>query len=299
MKTENNKKIPVIMLVGDGHSGSTLLDLIMDSHSLVVGVGELSHYGKHLNSGELCSCGKRIKDCGFWQNVFDGANISKLPLIYRKKSDFFFNKSKYFYYDGCEKKLDAKHYVRATEQIYENILRFSGKKIIFDSSKNCDRAEAFLKFNQNSDITLLHLVRDGRGVAYSNIKLDRPGFAFMKKWFATNLKIEIMKFRNKKTKNMFILYEDFVKNPEKVLKYILKQVNLPFEGKMLRFGRVIHHQPGGNFNLRIRAKTDEIRLDEKWKRKMPLKDKIIFNILFGWLNLFYKIKLKVYKVKSW
>lgn len=81
---KKNKKIPVVMVVGQGHSGSTLLDLIMDTHSQVVGVGELSHYSKHLNSGVLCSCGKQIKDCKFWQKVFENVDASALPLIYRK-----------------------------------------------------------------------------------------------------------------------------------------------------------------------------------------------------------------------
>ncbi len=291
MEIKNKKKIPVIMLVGEGHSGSTLLDLIMDSHSQVVGVGELSHYDKHLKLGGLCSCGRLIKDCKFWQKVFEDVDSSKLPLIYRKKGDFLCNKNIYFYYKDSEKKLDRVDYTNTAEQVYKNILQFSGKKIVFDSSKDYDRAEALIKFNQNLDITLLHLVRDGRGVAYSNIKLGRNGYEFMKKWMISNLKIELVKKRNKNVRNIFILYEDFVKNPERVLKYILNQVDLSFEDKMLNFGNVIHHQPGGNFNLRIKAKTDEIKLDEKWKRKMSLKDKIIFNILFGWLNFFYRFRV--------
>lgn len=142
---------------------------------------------------------------------------------------------------------------------------------------------------------MLHLVRNGSGVAYSNIKLGRSGFYFMKKWLVTNLKIEIIKRRNKNVRNIFILYEDFVNNPESVLKYILNQVGLFFEDKMLSFKSVIHHQSGGNLKLRIYEKSDEIKLDNEWKSKMPAKDRFIFNCLFGWLNLFYKIKPKPYK----
>lgn len=294
MNIKDNKKIPVILLVGEGHSGSTLLDLVMDSHSRIVGVGELSHYNKHINSGELCSCGKQIKDCEFWQRVFNDVDVLKLPLIGRKKINFLLNNDKYFYCTDYEKKLDTKEYVRTTEQVYKNIVQFSEKKIIFDSSKNYDRAEAIVKYSQNLDIILLHLIRDGRGVTYSNIKLSRKGFGFMKKWMMTNLKIELVKKRSKNIRNIFVLYEDFVKNPERVLKCILNQLNLSFEDKMLGFRSVTHHQPGGNLNLRIKIKTDKIKLDEKWKSEMSGKDKIIFNILFGWLNLFYKLKSKEY-----
>ncbi len=298
MEKKNNKKIPVIILAGEGHSGSTLLDLVMDSHSQVVGVGELSHYGDHLNSGELCSCGNEIKDCEFWQKVFEGVDVSKLPPTHRRKPDFLLNSDNFLYYaGGSEKKLDAREYARAAERVYKNIARFSGKKVVFDSSKDYDRAEAIIKFSEDLDITLLHLVRDGRGVAYSNIKLGRRGFAFMKRWAMTNIKIELVKKRNKNIPNIFILYEDFVKDPKNILKFILGRVGLPFEPEMLRFKNNVHYQPGGNFNLRIKAKSDEIKLDEKWKREMSAKDKIVFNVLFGWLNLFYKIKPKDYKVK--
>ena len=119
----------------------------------------------------------------------------------------------------------------------------------------------------------------------------------MKKWFFVNLKIEIMKSRNKDIKNIFILYEDFVKNPKNVLKYVLKEIGLKFDINMLNFGNKKHHQPGGNFKLRIQTNNSEIKLDEKWKRQMNLKNKVVFNFLFGWLNLFYKLKLKKYDRK--
>ncbi len=293
MKKEN--KIPVVMIVGDGHSGSTLLDLIMDSHSKIVGVGELSHYCKYINTEKgICSCGVMIADCTFWKNVFSSTDCSNCKISYRGGLDFLLNNKKYI--DAGGSRVDIEKYVNSTEKIYKNILKFSGKKVVVDSSKSPDRAESIIRHNKTLDIVLIHLVRDGRGVVYSNIKLGRPSLFFIKKWGIINFKIEIIKKRNKNKKNIFISYEDFVKNPERVLKYILNQVDLSFEDKMLNFRDNIHHQSSGNFNLRIttKNKNSEIKLDKKWKRKMPLKDKIVFNSLFGWLNLFYKLKLKKY-----
>ena len=37
----SHTKIPVIYVVGNGHSGSTLLDLMLGSHSKIESVGEL------------------------------------------------------------------------------------------------------------------------------------------------------------------------------------------------------------------------------------------------------------------
>jgi hypothetical protein len=116
----------------------------------------------------------------------------------------------------------------------------------------------------------------------------------MKKWFITNIKIEIIKKRNKKNKNIFILYEDFVNNPEKIIKFILKEIGLYFESDMMSFKDKERHQVGGNYNLRFKSKGNSIKLDDKWREEMNFFNKFIFNILFGWLNLFYKLKSKKY-----
>ncbi len=287
------KKLKLILLVSEGHSGSTLIDLVMDSHSKIVGVGELSHYCKHLPIDEPCSCGERLKNCSFWQKVFKNIDCSKLKIFYRSGVNFLLNKKRYLYYARKEKEFNTDEYVRLIEKVYKNILFYSGKGVIFDSSKDPDRAEALIRFGKGLDIVLLHLVRNGKGVSYSNIRLGRKSFRFMKKWLFLNLKIEIIKLRNRKVKNIFVSYEDFTKNQKEVLCYILGSVDLLFEPEMLNIRNYIHHQPGGNFKLRITEKSSIIKTDEVWKTEMSIKDRVVFNTLFGWLNLFYKIKVKI------
>ncbi|HED37759.1 MAG TPA: hypothetical protein ENI76_05885 [Ignavibacteria bacterium] len=270
-----------------------MIDLVMDSHSKIAGVGELSHYCKHLPTDEPCSCGERLKNCSFWQKVFKNIDCSKLKIFYRSGVNFLLNKKKYLYYAGKEKEFNADEYVRLIEKVYKNILFYSGKEVVFDSSKDPDRAEAIIRFGKDLDIVLLHLVRNGKGVSYSNIRLGRSSFRFMKKWLFLNLKIEIIKLRNRKVKNIFVSYEDFTKNQKEVLCYILSSFDLLFEPEMLNIRNYTHHQPGGNFKLRITEKSSIIKTDEVWKTKMSIKDKVVFNTLFGWLNLFYKIKVKI------
>jgi hypothetical protein len=282
MKNNDEKKIKLVLLVGEGHSGSTLLDLIMNSHSKIFGVGEISHYTRMKKSDS------------FWRKVVKGVNYKYLPLMGRKKIDFIFNKNNFVYFDNNKHNiLNVHKYIKETEKLYRNSLLISGKKIIFDSSKSFERFEIFANSNK-FDIVLLHLVRDGRGVTYSNIKLGRSPFKYMKKWFITNIKIEIIKKRNKKNKNIFILYEDFVNNPEKIIKFILKEIGLYFESDMMSFKDKERHQVGGNYNLRFKSKGNSIKLDDKWREEMNFFNKFIFNILFGWLNLFYKLKSKKY-----
>lgn len=265
------------------------MDLVMDSHSQIVGVGELTRYHRAMSRGELCTCRKKISQCPFWQKIFQGLTMADLSIT-RNKIDFLFNRKKYIYFrDGQPKKVDFKKYIETNEKIYQNILDASGQKVIFDSSKSPDRLEALLE-SQQLDITLLHLVRHGQGVAYSYIKTNRPAFSFMKKWAMTNLKIEIIKRRNP-VKCIFIKYEHFATHPQEVLTKILNEMGLFFEPAMLNFREKVRHQTGGNLKLRFWERDQKIKLDEQWKTKMPLGDKIIFNLCFGWLNLFYQ-KLK-------
>lgn len=286
ISTKINNKITVVMLVAASHSGSTLMDLIFDSHSQVKGVGELARFKNRLESGKkeqgVCSCGKKLGECEFWQKSFRDIDLDKLQPFCEKWTEFFFKRN---YFDA--------DYIEETEKLYRNILAHSGKRIIFDSSKNPVRAE-ILSQNPNLDVFLLHLVRDGRAVAYSNIKRGRSPFIFMKKWAINNIKTEIIKIRNGDLKNIFIRYKDFATDPERIIKHILRELNLKFEPEMLDFRKKKHHLTPGNYSLLFLKKGTEIKPDMEWEEWLPRKDRAIFNILFGWLNVFFKHKPKKY-----
>ena len=68
-------KIRVAYIIGHGHSGSTLLDLMLGTHSTFVSTGEVKHLGAavHGTKHDLCICGQTISDCPFWQRVLSGA----------------------------------------------------------------------------------------------------------------------------------------------------------------------------------------------------------------------------------
>lgn len=289
-------KIKIIYLIGAGRSGTTLLDIIADSHSKIVGIGELSNwvFEKEKQSKMPCSCGKSLSDCSFWQKVFDNIpnNLrfynSKLK-VNQKKIDFLFNQKKYFFAANSKIKFDLEKYLELNERIYQNILSVSGKKVILDSSKEMDRAEVILQ-NKNLEIVFIHLVRDGRGTTFSYKRKHGGIISPMLLWIFNNIKAEIFKKRYP-NKTIFLRYEDFCKDPEWAIKKILNKVNLNFEPEMLKFREKIHHQVDGN-PLRLKKGNQEIKEDLAWKEELPFGDKVIFNTLFGWLNFYYFIKRK-------
>ena len=57
-----------LYITGRGHSGSTILDILLGNSSQIESVGELLA-GLSRADREPCSCGATMSDCGFWREV--------------------------------------------------------------------------------------------------------------------------------------------------------------------------------------------------------------------------------------
>jgi hypothetical protein len=86
-----------IYVCSAGHSGSTLLDLLLGAHSRAQSLGEISHLPKNVALNTDCSCGRAIRGCPVWHDVLRvmssriGLNIEVNPyaidLGYPKATD--------------------------------------------------------------------------------------------------------------------------------------------------------------------------------------------------------------------
>lgn len=257
----------------------------MSGHSKIIGVGELDCFStkeKNLKTTN-CTCGKSVSNCPFWNCVEENVDCPEGIAVYRKKLDFLLNREKYVFNNKKKNIVNIRKYLKLNERIYENILKCSGKKIVFDSSKEVNRAELLLLSNK-LDIILLHLIRDGRGVMWSYKRKYGGTFSPMWRWLGLNLKCEMVKRRNR-VETIFLKYEDLVRNPKKELEEILKRVGLNFESQMLNFRDVEQHQIGGN---RVRFRDDRnLREDLSWRKNLSLVDKLTFDLFAGWLNKIY------------
>jgi len=72
----------LLFICGGGHSGSTLLDLLLGEHPEIVSVGEVSTLNNYLENAErICSCLQSARDCPFWQaamSEFDDGRIAAI-----------------------------------------------------------------------------------------------------------------------------------------------------------------------------------------------------------------------------
>lgn len=275
-------KIKIIYILGDGHSGSTILNLILGSHTQVEGVGELTAFDKcrwylladqTASDGRLCSCGAPISECEYWNKVIDRLRKAhSLPALeINSKNREQFENNNY--------------------AVMKAILEVSGKRILCDSSKDLHRLTRLLQ-GDCFDVSIVHIVRDARAVAYSYKKSGmwyksqgllteerRKFYDFDNaaiRWQSTNISC-FLECQKRRTRYICIRYEDLVADPGKYIAKILEKANLSFESSQLIFWEHIHHHLGGNiarFKTRKEIKTDNSYLnglsDDEWRRATRL-----------------------------
>ncbi len=165
-----------IYISGRGHSGSTMLDIMLGNASDIQSVGELvAGMGGY---EAKCSCGEKFKNCNYWTEVrrefekranvpWDDAlqeylrqtHISRLPA-----STFATSETK------CVKRLR-----QYCEHIADSLSQSRQKRIV-DSSKEITRALFLLRFVP--DFKVIHLIRHLERVLQSNFYRLEKGKCF-------------------------------------------------------------------------------------------------------------------------
>ncbi len=176
----NKPKVKILYILGTGHSGSTMMDILLGSHEKIASAGELVNFLSVRGNNRYCSCGEHVSDCEYWGYVHklwrgtvgeEGVRdypilqaryerIRSLPRLWVER----FIKSKEFI-----------KYGRLTRLLYEAIAEASGNNIIVDSSKNPARAYA-LHLIYGSSVKPILLVRDSRAVTWSYMKMAKKDY---------------------------------------------------------------------------------------------------------------------------
>ncbi|GIU00844.1 sulfotransferase family protein [Sulfurovum sp. TSL6] len=294
-------KIKVIYILGEGRSGSTLVERILGQHSEIFSAGELKHiWERSFKENQLCSCGKAFNECDIWGKILDNfelkdinpnkqqeaqEKISRLRHFFTLKNLQFNNK-----YRDNE---DLMEIINAYYELYKAILKTTGKKYVLDASKHPVFA-LLLSMHPDIELSVIHLVRDVRGVAYSwRKKKIRPEITthqeLMPRYsvIRTAISWDVVNFIGNyvgQQVNTYTLlrYEDIIQNPKNEISNILELLKLKDETNHIFMDEKTvqlnqNHTVSGN---PMRFKTGEVnlRLDEEWKEKMNKKDQIITNV---------------------
>jgi len=277
--------LKVLYIISLGHSGSTLLGNILDSHSKCIHAGELI---SPVTKKRRLVCMECIDDpCPIWGSLITQKDLEKN------------------YSDFVGKDIISKAYkllpLRRKNIIYDRILyAYPAKSVLIDSSKNI----SWSKYNVNNckkkfQYRFIFLKRDVKAV-----------FASYKRGYNQNVG-DRLPYLNKSISKIndfyrslsaelkvAVSYDELVEKPEGSLKHICDFLNLSYESDMLNFESMPHHICGGNQSGVIQKGTKKakkldslidfktsadqlsyysnlkgIKKDERWKSELTQEEK--------------------------
>lgn len=261
-----------ISICGAGHSGSTLLGMVLGSAPGAFYVGEGAKI-RYLHD-EKKPLKKRVcKICGEACEVWSG---------------FHWNRN---------------------EPLYRQVAAHTASSIIVDSTKNPDWIEdrtAELKASGDRAVLVL-LLRDGRAVINSRLRKypDRDPEQQILDWMAQVDRSEAL-FAGFEGPKIRIRYEEFASDPETAARQICNLAGIAFRSEMLDFAARPHHPLGGNngtqFLVARQQSADSfvslpnrtrdyykdhsggISLDLRWKRELKPEHAALFEQVAGRFN---------------
>lgn len=264
--------IQVIYIAGNGHSGSTLLDMVLGSGEGCFSAGELTFITRDTIMEEYCSCKKVIPDCEVWSEVINIWERER-EISYEKYRELRlrFERNKTTIRTLFNRFFPSKafrQYCRATLKLFQAVQKVTGSSVIIDSSKSPQRIAVL---SQIVDLQVLHICRDFTGVLNSSkgsvkknmeagIEADIPAGRTWKvilDWIATNAVAEIFCLG---TPSQKVFYKEYVQDPAYLRKVhpLLEQLNREksfsashmLAGNALRLKKDLKINPGIGFRYK-------------------------------------------------
>jgi hypothetical protein len=290
--------ITVLYIGGAGRSGSTLLDMLLGNAPSFFSVGEVRFFWEYLARDDLlCGCGMRLRQCEFWSQIYSSLLKQGLDMPHLASLSHHLNRTRnalWMIGNVPRKLIPALSELRqATTALYKLISATSGASVIVDSSKVPSQF-AILRQLDEIDLRLLHLVRDGRAVAYSWSKRPKKElaktslpatmprhipFRSIVTWAVENASIAQL---GQKLPHVVIRYEDFSHNPHAEMQRALTALGLDSAdaNNLCEADLVLQptHSVGGN-PIRFTTREAVIKPDLEWQEKMPRSIKTILWLL--------------------
>lgn len=248
----------LVYITGLGHSGSTLLDLLISGHDQAFSVGEAKNFNPRLAPATNCSCEvKRVLDCPFWARVgaalrtASGIGLPELDLTATSRSKF----------------------IEHNVAFYRAVQSVVGKRVIVDSSKSPSR---LLRLSEAGcfDVFPIHLLRRPHGVVYSNVKKGR-GWFHCALGYSKNFRRARAALRGRD--HAVVRYERLASEPASVLRELMPRIGLQFDERQLEWTGRERHNCGGN---RMRRSTSgDIRPDESWQDGLTFWQKTVIRVV--------------------
>jgi len=251
----------LVYITCPGHSGSTLLDLLISGHSRAVSVGEAKHFTAGNGLSASCTCGSSaIRECPFWLRV---------DAAMRRDSDLGLS-------DLDLANEDPATFISHNAALFSAVAKITGKSIVVDSSKNVDRLERLIACEE-FEVVPIRLVRTPQGVVFSNQRKGRDWLDETTRYIRHHrLAVRVLHG----TAHTVLRYERLAEDPATQLAHLMPRLGLEFEPRQLELNGRERHNFGGN-RMRMSA-TNKIETDLAWKQGLTMRQRAAIGLLTCW-----------------
>lgn len=290
----------VLYVLSPGHSGSTLLGLVLGALDPVATVGELKRVPVVWRADEPCSCGQRMQACVFWQQVQSelvrsgpGLDDPQFATHYARRSEAalkfaagqirsepleWVRRCALRAWPAARRSLE--HLLECNRRIIDAILRITGRSVFLDTSKDAARLR-YLLDDPTLRLRVVHLVRDGRAVACSLIRKGREPQDAAREWVSEHEQALRLLERVDPARWCRVRYEDFCREPLRWLNRICDVAGLPPVEALPAWYEQRAHVIGNRMRLRG---DSAIRLDETWRQRLSARQLEAIERIAGPLN---------------
>lgn len=263
----------LVYILGTGHCGSTLLDLLLDAHPDIKSLGEVDRIGRHARSQDPVlerTFWKRIRSC-YEKNAKHSLETVDLQYPPWRQLDSWSHERR----DRWE----------SQNRILLGCLgKVSGTRFLTDSSKFPHRLRLLLEMDV-VEIRVIHLVRDGRAVVNSYLRKYGDFWHGFRRWAGPTLLSRRLRCAIQSQHWLEIRYEDLATDPETELRRVCSFLDLSHDDEMGRIRKEAYEGIGGN-RMRWNS-SSRIQLDERWRTELGAIPRLAFALLGGWLNRLY------------
>ncbi len=311
----------ILLIGGTGQNGATLLSRLLAGVPGFVPIGELGFLWDRAIQGNLpCGCGVPFHECPFWgavgQAAFGGWEKVDAAEAVRLRGRVLSRRRHRHMSLPLTLPLMAwpalsgpyreslMRYAELVRRVYEGVRAVSGARVIVDSTKV--PGHGFTLWNAGEvDLRVTHLVRDSRGVAFSNLRsvprqstIDGRAYRgrhaparTAARWIWINLAYELLAALGAPVET--VRYEDLVRDPRGELARIAAFAGAPTDPSTLQFlrdGEVefpVAHLVAGN-RVRLVSGRTRIRADEEWRVSLPPRQQRVVLAMTWPLTLRYR-----------
>jgi hypothetical protein len=266
-------------------SGATLLAFLLGAHPEIASVGEMNGLiAREDPETYLCSCGQRIRECGFWRDVaarmrargfaFDVADFGTefalggpRPIQLLRRGSFrntrldAIRDAAFLAWPAERQRM--RDLVARNVAFVESVLAVTGKRVFVDTSKDRLRLGALRRLS-SLDVRAIHLVRDVRGVVASRLRRGAAVDAreAARQWARLHHRLRITLQALPEDKRLRVRYEDLCQDAAGTLERIFRFCGVDPAARIGDLQAEPQHIVGNAMRL---GNLREIRPDERWR----------------------------------